>query len=233
MHVLIVEDETRMATLIADGLGRAGITSEIVHDGRSGLAAGESERFDVICLDILLPEMNGFVVCRELRAAGVATPILMLTAKEGHLDESEALDIGADDYLRKPFSFDVLASRLRALVRRTGRATDRVLRVGALRIETDNPEVTRGGQSVELTAREHAVLLSLASRAGKVVSKQTIYDEAWGHETDHRSNVVEVYIRYLRAKLDDPFGLRTIETVRGVGYRLSAEPSAHEPAVAT
>ncbi|MEM9561281.1 MAG: response regulator transcription factor [Actinomycetota bacterium] len=229
MHVLIVEDETRLAALVADGLGRVGITSEIVNDGRSGLEVGSSERFDVIVLDILLPEMNGFVVCRELRAAGVATPILMLTAKEGDLDESEALDIGADDYLRKPFSFDVLASRLRALVRRTGRAADRILLVGTLRIETDSHGVRRGEHEVELTPREHAVLVALASRAGRIVPKQTIYDEAWGHETDHRSNVVEVYIRYLRSKLDEPFGVRTIETVRGAGYRLSVDPMVHEP----
>ena len=227
MHVLIVEDEVRLATLVADGLARAGISSEMVHDGLTGLERASEERFDVIVCDILMPGMNGFAVCRELRLAGVTTPVLMLTAKEGDLDESEALDIGADDYLRKPFSFDVLVSRIRALVRRSGRATDRVLRVGGLRIDTSNGDVTRDGEPIALSAREFAVLESLASRAGRVVSKQTLYDEAWGSERDHRSNVIEVYVSYLRSKLDEPFGVKTIETLRGQGYRLTTDPAAH------
>lgn len=220
MHVLIVEDEVRLATLVADGLGRAGITSEVVHDGLAGLDAARTERFDVIVLDILLPGMNGFAVCGELRAEGVTTPVLMLTAKTGDLDESEALDTGADDYLRKPFSYEVLVSRIRALVRRSGRSADRILRAGSLRIDTATGEVDREGERIELSARELAVLTSLASRAGRVVSKQTLYDEAWGSERDHRSNVIEVYVSYLRSKVDEPFGVKTIETVRGQGYRL-------------
>lgn len=230
MHVLIIDDETRLAALVADGLGRAGITSEVVHDGLTGLERAAEERFDVIVCDILMPGMNGFAVCRELRLAGVSTPVLMLTAKDGDLDESEALDLGADDYLRKPFSFDVLVARVRALVRRSGRAADRVLRVGGVRVDTATGEVSRDDQPIELSARELAVLQALASRAGRVVSKQTLYDEAWGSERDHRSNVIEVYVSYLRSKLDEPFGVRTIETVRGQGYRLTDDPAAHRVA---
>ena len=222
MRVLIVEDETRLATLVADGLARAGITSEIAHDGRTGFERGSSESWDAIVLDILLPEMNGFAVCSELRAVGVETPILMLTSKIGDLDETEALETGADDYLRKPFSFEVLIARLRALVRRTGRSSSQVVEIGNLRIDTVTLEVTRDGDAIVLTAKEHAVLVALAERAGQVVSKQVLYDEVWGTERDHRSNVIEVAIRGLRSKIDEPFNLRTIQTVRGAGYRLVA-----------
>lgn len=220
MRVLIVEDETRLATLVADGLARAGISSEIVHDGRAGFERGSTEPWDAIVLDILLPELNGFAVCRELRKAGVETPILMLTAKIGDLDETEALEIGADDYLRKPFSFEVLIARLRALVRRTGRNSLQVLDVGSLRIGTASLQVSRAGTAIELTAKEHEVLVALAERAGQVVAKQVLYDEVWGFERDHRSNVIEVVIRGLRSKIDEPFGVKTIQTVRGAGYRL-------------
>jgi len=222
--VLIVEDETRLATLIADGLARAGIRSEVVHDGVVGLERGSSEPWDAILLDILLPGMNGFAVCRELRATGVAVPILMLTAKDGDLDETEALDIGADDYLRKPFSFEVLVARLRALVRRTERSADRVVTAGGLEIDTASRVVNRDGAAVELSTTEFDLLLALARRAGQVVSRQTLYDEVWGSEQDHSSNVIEVFIRYLRQKIDEPFGVKSIQTVRGAGYRLAAEP---------
>ena len=226
MHVLIVEDETRLATLIADGLVRAGIRAEVVHDGVAGLERGSSEPWDAIVLDILLPGMNGFAVCRELRATGVAVPILMLTAKDGDLDETEALDIGADDYLRKPFSFEVLVARLRALVRRTGRTADQVVTEGGLEIDTASRVVNRDGAAVELSTTEFDLLLALARRAGQVVSRQTLYDEVWGYEQDHSSNVIEVFIRYLRQKVDEPFGVKSIQTVRGAGYRLAAEPDA-------
>lgn len=226
MRVLIVEDETRLATLVADGLARAGIRSEAVHDGISGLERASTETWDAIVLDILLPGMNGFAVCRELRAAGVQTPILMLTAKDGDLDETEALEIGADDYLRKPFSFDVLIARLRALVRRTGRAADQVLEAGGLQIDTVTRRASRNGAAIELSTTEFDLLLALASRAGQVVSRQTLYDEVWGYEQDHKSNVIEVFIRYLRQKIDEPFGVKSVQTVRGSGYRLAAEPEA-------
>jgi len=226
MHVLIVEDDTRLATLIADGLVRAGIRAEVVHDGVAGLERGSSEPWDAIVLDILLPGMNGFAVCRELRATGVAVPILMLTAKDGDLDETEALDIGADDYLRKPFSFEVLVARLRALVRRTGRTADQVVTAGGLEIDTASRVVNRDGAAVELSTTEFDLLLALARRAGQVVSRQTLYDEVWGYEQDHSSNVIEVFIRYLRQKVDEPFGVKSIQTVRGAGYRLAAEPDA-------
>ena len=224
MRVLIIEDETRLATLVADGLARAGIRSEMVHDGDAGLERGSTESWDAIVLDILLPGMNGFQVCRELRAAGVATPILMLTAKDGDLDETEALDIGADDYLRKPFSFEVLVARIRALVRRTGRATDQVMQASGLEIDTAARQVRRDGTEIELSTTEYDLLLALASRAGQVVPRQTLYDEVWGYEQDHRSNVIEVFIRYLRQKVDEPFGVKSIQTVRGTGYRMAAEP---------
>ncbi|MEM9463934.1 MAG: response regulator transcription factor [Actinomycetota bacterium] len=222
--MLIIEDETRLAALVADGLARAGIRSEAVHDGIAGLERGSTETWDAILLDILLPGMNGFAVCRELRAAGVTTPILMLTAKDGDLDETEALDIGADDYLRKPFSLDVLAARLRALVRRTGRSTEQVLHAGGLEIDTASRSLRRNGTAIDLSTTEFDLLLALASREGQVVSRQTLYDEVWGYEQDHRSNVIEVFIRYLRQKVDEPFGLKSIQTVRGAGYRLATEP---------
>ncbi len=145
MRVLIIEDETRLAALVADGLARAGIQSEMVHDGHAGLERGSTETWDAIVLDILLPGMNGFQVCRELRAVGVTTPVLMLTAKDGDLDETEALDIGADDYLRKPFSFDVLVARLRALVRRTGRSSAQIVEASGLEIDTATRSVHRNG----------------------------------------------------------------------------------------
>ncbi len=224
MRVLIVEDETRLADLVADGLARAGIRSEAVHDGTSGFERGTAETWDAIVLDILLPGMNGFSVCRELRSAGVDVPILMLTAKEGDLDEAEALELGADDYLRKPFSFEVLIARLRALVRRSGRSVDQVLQASGLQIDTASRSVSRDGAPIDLSATEFDLLLALASRAGKVVTRQTLYDEVWGHEHDHRSNVLDVFVRYLRLKVDAPFGVKSIETVRGSGYRLAAEP---------
>ena len=226
MRVLIIEDETRLATLVADGLARAGIRSEMVHDGNAGLERGSTENWDAIVLDILLPGMNGFQVCRELRAAGVTTPILMLTAKDGDLDETEALDIGADDYLRKPFSFEVLVARIRALVRRTGRSAEQVMQASGLEIDTATRSVRRDGTAIELSATEFDLLLALASREGHVVTRQTLYDEVWGYEQDHRSNVIEVFIRYLRQKVDEPFGVKSIQTVRGSGYRLAAEPES-------
>jgi len=226
VKVLIIEDETRLAALVADGLARAGIRSEAVHDGLSGLERGSTETWDAIVLDILLPGMNGFQVCRELRAVGVATPILMLTAKDGDLDETEALDIGADDYLRKPFSFEVLVARIRALVRRTGRSAEQVMQASGLEIDTATRSVRRDGTAIELSATEFDLLLALASREGHVVTRQTLYDEVWGYEQDHRSNVIEVFIRYLRQKVDEPFGVKSIQTVRGSGYRLAAEPES-------
>jgi len=226
VRVLIIEDETRLATLIADGLARAGIRSETVHDGLAGLERGSTETWDAIVLDILLPGMNGFSVCRELRSAGVTIPILMLTAKDGDLDETEALDIGADDYLRKPFSFDVLIARLRALVRRTGRSADQVLHAGGLRIDTALRTVSRDDTAIDLSATEFDLLLALASREGQVVARQTLYDEVWGYEQDHRSNVIEVFVRYLRQKVDEPFGVKSIQTVRGSGYRFASEPES-------
>ena len=226
MRVLIIEDETRLASLLADGLARAGIRSEAVHDGLSGLERGSTETWDVILLDILLPGMNGYSVCRELRSAGVTTPILMLTAKDGDLDETEALDLGADDYLRKPFSFDVLIARIRALVRRTGRSADQVLQAGGLEIDTVTRVVRRDGTSIELSTTEFDLLLALASREGQAVGRQTLYDEVWGYDQDHRSNVIEVFIRYLRQKIDEPFGVKSVQTVRGSGYRLAAEPES-------
>ncbi len=226
MRVLIIEDETRLATLVADGLARAGIRSEMVHDGNAGLERGSTESWDAIVLDILLPGMNGFQVCRELRAAGVTTPILMLTAKDGDLDETEALDIGADDYLRKPFSFEVLVARIRALVRRTGRSAEQVMQASGLEIDTATRSVRRDGTAIELSTTEFDLLLALASREGQVVARQTLYDEVWGYEQDHRSNVIEVFIRYLRQKIDEPFGVKSIQTVRGSGYRLAAQPES-------
>jgi DNA-binding response OmpR family regulator len=176
--------------------------------------------YDVIVLDIMLPGINGYRVCEQLREAGNWTPILMLTAKDGEYDHAEALDTGADDYLTKPFSFVVLLARLRALLRRTGRARPVVYTAGDLSVDPVTHRCRRGNVDVALTAREFAVLEFLLRRSGEVVSKSEILDNVWDFAFEGDPNIVEVYIRHLRRKLDEPFGKRLIETIRGAGYRL-------------
>ncbi|HKA03818.1 MAG TPA: response regulator transcription factor [Acidimicrobiales bacterium] len=220
MRVLVVEDEVALADIIDRGLQAEGFAVEVTHDGADGLWRAREHPYSAIILDLLLPGMNGFQVCRNLRAEGIWTPILVLTAKTGEWDEAEALDTGADDFLSKPFSFVVLVARLRALVRRGSTPRAAVLSAGTLVLDPFTHSCHRRGVEVHLTPREFSVLASLLRREGGVVSKQEILDEVWGHEFGGDPNIVEVYVRYLRKKIDMPFGLDTIETVRHVGYRM-------------
>ncbi len=221
MKVLLVEDDAKIARAVRRGLEAEGYTVEVADDGVDGLwMAGESS-YDVIVLDLMLPGRNGFQICAELRAGGDWTPILVLTAKEGELDEAEALDTGADDYLTKPFSFPVLVSRIRALTRRTlTHGGPAPTAVGDLRIDVARHRAWRGERELALTAREHAVLALLVRRAGDVLSKADILQAVWEHDFDGDPNVVEVFIRRLRRKVDEPYGRHSIETVRGAGYRV-------------
>lgn len=216
-----MEDERRLADVLARGLVEAGHEVDVRHTGPDGLLAAGDGSFDVVVLDWMLPGQDGPSVCRALRERGVRTPVLMLTARHAVPDRITGLDAGADDYLSKPFSFDELLARLRVIARRL--LPEPVVTVGDLRIDTERRAVTRAGQAVALTAREFDVLLLLAHRAGKIVTRFDILDEVWDGETDLRSNVIEVYIANLRAKLDKPFGRTSIETLRGVGYRLAAD----------
>lgn len=222
MRVLLVEDEQRLARLVQEGLADEGITVDIENDGASGLWRATEGSYDAIILDIMLPEMNGYLVCRELRSRNVWTPVLMLTAKHGEFDEADALDLGADDFLRKPFSFVVLTARLRAIVRRGTPARPVVLSCGDLDLDPATVTVCRQGRAIDLTPREYAVLEVLMRADGDPVRRQEILDRVWGFDDEPASNVVEVYVRYLRQKVDEPFdGPALIRTVRGVGYRMS------------
>ena len=223
MRVLVVEDEGSLALGLKKGLEADGFAVDLARDGAEGLWMGRERAYDAIVLDILLPEMNGFRVCAELRKAEVWTPILMLTAKDGDLDEAEALDTGADDYVTKPFSHVALVARLRALIRRGGGERPAVLRAGDLELDPSTRTTTRGGDPVSLTARETALLDYLLRHKGDVVSKIDILDHVWDEAFDGDPNIVEVYISHLRNKLDRPFGRSAIETVRGAGYRLAAD----------
>jgi DNA-binding response OmpR family regulator len=210
---------------LAEGL-RLGLTAEgfavdVTHSGTDGLWRAREHPYDVVLLDIMLPGLNGYRVCRSLRTDGIWTPILMLTAKDGEWDEVEALDTGADDFLCKPFSYPVLVARLRALVRRGDRKRPTVLRVGGLRLDPAARRVWRWDTEIELTARELAILEMLMRRPDEVVSKRDILDHVWDAAFDGDPNIVEVYVRRLRIKLDRPYGRTDIETVRGAGYRLA------------
>jgi DNA-binding response OmpR family regulator len=220
VRVLLVEDEVGLADAIVRGLAAEGFEVEAVHDGLEGLWRAREHRYAAVILDIMLPGMNGYQVCRALREEGVWTPILMLTAKDGEWDEAEALDTGADDFLSKPFSFVVLVARLRAILRRGAAPRPAVLSVGDLRLDPATRECDRDGTPIELTAREYALLEHLLRHPQEVVSKRDLLEDVWGHESDADPNVVEVYIGYLRKKIDLPFDRRSIVTVRGVGYRV-------------
>ena len=220
MRILIVEDEVRLADSIARGLRAEGFEADVVHDGLDAIWRASEVDYAAIVLDIMLPGANGYQVCERLRTTGVSTPILMLTAKDGEYDEAEGLDTGADDYLRKPFSFVVLVARLRALLRRHSSPTNSelVLQVGALTIDRGRLAARRDDEDVDLTPREFALLELLARRSPDVVSKATLLDSVWGIDFDGDPNIVEVYVGYLRKKL----GRATIRTVRGAGYQLVA-----------
>jgi two-component system OmpR family response regulator len=218
--VLLVEDEVGLADAIVRGLAAEGFEVDAVHDGLTGFERAHDRRYSALILDIMLPGMNGYQICRDLRAAGVWTPILMLTAKDGEWDEAEALDTGADDFLTKPFSFVVLVARLRAILRRGAPPRPAVLTVGDLSLDPATRECHRNGTAIDLTAREFALLEHLMRHPQEVVAKADLLEDVWGQEADADPNVVEVYVGYLRRKVDVPFDRRSIITVRGAGYRV-------------
>jgi len=221
LRILIVDDEARLLEAVRVGLEAEGFSVDAVDRGDEVLPIATRTAYDAIVLDIMLPGLNGYEVCAQLRAASVWTPILMLTAKDGEWDEAEALDIGADDFLRKPFSFVVLVARIRALVRRGAVARPAVLEVGDLVLDPAERTVRRGGAKVALTAKEFGILEYLMRNTGHVVTKPELVEHVWDEHYAGDLNVVEVHISALRRKIDTPFGRRSIETVRGFGYRLS------------
>ena len=221
MRLLVVEDEHRLAAGLRKGLEAEGFAVDVVHNGTDGIWMARENPFDAIVLDIMLPGANGYQVCRTLRADGNWTPILMLTAKDGVWDEVEGLDIGADDYLAKPFAYAVLIARLRALLRRGARPRPTVLEVGDLRLDPAARRVWLGDKEIGFTAREFAVLEFLIRHPGEVLSKKDILDHVWDFDFDGDPNIVEVYVRRLRTKLHEHEPV--IETIRGAGYRLVAD----------
>lgn len=222
MRVLVVDDEERFAAAVRLGLEAEGIAVDVAHSGTDGLWRARENSYDAIVLDIMMPGMSGYRVCQTLRDEGDWTPVLMLTAKDGEWDEVEALDTGADDYLTKPFSSAVLLARLRALVRRGARERPVVLEAGDLTVDPASRTVRRGGDTIDLTSREFSVLDFLLRRKGEVVSKSEVLANVWDDDFEGDPNIVEVYIRHLRNKIDRPFQRDSIETVRGAGYRLDA-----------
>ena len=221
MKLLLIEDDVKIALAVRRGLEAEGYGVEVAHDGDDGLWRATEGAHDLIVLDLMLPRRSGFRVCADLRTAGIWTPILVLTAKDGDLDEAEALDTGADDFLTKPFSFPVLVARVRALLRRAGGSAPVPVAVGDLRVDPGGRRVWRGDTEVDLTAREFDVLSFLVRRCGQVVSKDDILSGVWDYDFDGDRNIVEVYVSRLRRKVDEPFGRRSIETLRGAGYRLA------------
>lgn len=224
MRVLVVEDEKKLALSLKRGLEQDGFSVDVVFDGIDGKWMATENTYDAIVLDIMLPGLNGYRICRELRDEGNWTPILMLTAKSGDLDETEALDTGADDFLRKPFSHVVLVARLRALLRRGRPERPVTLEAGDLRLDPTKRRATRSGTRIELSAREFAVLEYLITHVDQVVSKHDILHHVWDYDVDSDPNIVEVYVRHLRKKIDIPFDVESIQTVRGTGYRLTSRP---------
>jgi two-component system OmpR family response regulator len=226
MRVLIIDDEARFAEGLRRGLVAEGFSVDVSPDGVDGLWRAREVRYDAIVLDVMMPGMNGYEVCATLRAEENWTPVVMLTAKDGPWDQVEGLDTGADDYVVKPVEFPVLVARLRALVRRGRPERPTRLQVGTLVVDPATREVRRGATPVALTSREYAVLAFLARHAGAVVSKLEVLDGVWDDGFEGDPNIVEVYVAHLRAKVDRPFGVDTIRTVRGAGYRLVPDTTA-------
>jgi two-component system OmpR family response regulator len=223
MRVLVVEDEVRLVETVRRALTAEGFNVDVAHDGAEGLWAASENAYDAVVLDIMLPKLSGYRVCQQLREAGVWTPVLMLTAKDGEYDQADAFDLGADDYLTKPFSFAVLIARLRAIIRRGSPERPAVLVAGDLQLDPARRRVSRGEQEIALTPREFGLLDFLLRHRGDVVTRTEILQNVWDAPSDGDPNVVEVYVGYLRRKIDAPFDRKSIETVRGLGYRLIAD----------
>jgi two-component system OmpR family response regulator len=223
MRILIVEDEPKLAGLLARGLREEGHAADVADRGEEALWMARARPYDAIVLDVMLPGLDGLSVCRELRAAGVWTPVLYLTARDAVDDRVGGLDAGGDDYLVKPFSWQELLARLRAVARRGPVERPTILKVGSLRLDPAARRVWRGEAELSLSAKEFALLEQFMRRPGQTLSRSELLEGAWDMAYENRSNVVDVYVRYLRQKIDRPFGSVALETVRGVGYRLSAE----------
>jgi two-component system OmpR family response regulator len=223
MRVLVVEDEVKMAGLIRRGLRADGMLADVAIKGEDALWMAGATAYDAIVLDVMLPGIDGFEVCRRLRQQAVWAPVLMLTARDAVEDRVQGLDTGADDYLTKPFSFAELAARLRALARRGPIEHPAVLRAGDLHLDPSSRRVWREGTDIALSAREYALLEAFMRRPGQLLDRFQLLEHAWEYDYENRSNVVDVYVRYLREKVDRPFGVESIETVRGAGYRLRAD----------
>jgi heavy metal response regulator len=222
MRVLVVEDERRIADFLSRGLSEQGYAVDVAYDGEEALDWPTVAQFDVIILDVMLPARDGIQVCRILRERGLKTPILMLTARDAVEDRVRGLDSGADDYLVKPFAFSELLARLRALTRREAAALGTVLQVADLTLDTAAREVRRQGVPVELTTKEYALLEYLMRHANQVLTRTMIAEHVWNYDFDNATNVIDVHIRNLRRKIDDPFQAKLVQTVRGAGYRVSA-----------
>ena len=222
MRVLVVEDEALIARALREGLEAEGYAVDVAERGDDGLWMATENAYDAIVLDVMLPGMNGFKICGELRDRGITTPVMMLTAKDGEYDEAEGLDTGADDYVTKPFSLVVVTARLRALIRRGPTERPAAMTAGDLVLDPAERTCRRGDTEIELTPREFSLLRYLMHRVGEPVSKRDLIDHVWADE-EMETNVAQVYIGYLRRKVDEPFGRNAIETVRGHGYRLAAD----------
>jgi two-component system OmpR family response regulator len=220
MRALVVEDEVKMAALIRRGLVEAGFAVDVAPTGEEALVIAGSSEYDAIVLDVILPGIDGFLTCRRLREDGVWAPVLILTARGAVEDRVAGLDGGADDYLTKPFAFAELVARVRALIRRGQSERPSVIEVGDLRLDPATRQVWRGDAEIALSAKEFSVLEAFMRRPGHVLSRLQLLEQAWEYDYEHRSNVIEVYVRYLRRKIDRPFGVESIETIRGAGYRL-------------
>ena len=223
MRVLVVEDDPKLGPVLVRGLATDAIAADLVTTGREAIIRAGATDYTVIVLDVMLPDLDGFQVCRALRADNTFAPVLMLTARDAIDDRVQGLDSGADDYLVKPFSFVELLARVRAMSRRGPIQRAVMLEVGDLRLDSARHQVWRGDTPVDLSRKEYAILEALMRHAGDVLSRFDLLEQVWGYDYENRSNIVEVYIRYLREKIDRPFDRHTLQTVRGVGYRVCAD----------
>jgi two-component system, OmpR family, response regulator len=223
MRVLVVEDDPKLGPVLVRGLATDAIAADLVTTGREAIIRAGATDYTVIVLDVMLPDLDGFQVCRALRDDNTFAPVLMLTARDAIDDRVQGLDSGADDYLVKPFSFVELLARVRAMSRRGPIQRTVMIEVGDLRLDSARHQVWRGDTPIDLSRKEYAILEALMRHAGDVLSRFDLLEQVWGYDYENRSNIVEVYIRYLREKIDRPFGRNTLQTVRGVGYRVCAD----------